>query len=131
MKVIKKRKTAAQAVTLAKINTKLDHIHRDLEQNTKDIAALKEQMAMGKGGLKVIAYMGGILAGIIALIKFVKQCISLCMRDTKTLESFAKKVEKKLKEMKVFRYARKEVETGANGTQKYIIKKGVNKGKVV
>jgi hypothetical protein len=72
MKVIKKRKTAAQAVTLAKINTKLDHIHRDLEQNTKDIAALKEQMAMGKGGLKVIAYMGGILAGIIALIKFVK-----------------------------------------------------------
>jgi hypothetical protein len=72
MKIIKKRKTAAQAVTLAKINTKLDHIHRDLEQNTKDIAALKEQMAMGKGGLKVIAYMGGILAGIIALIKFVK-----------------------------------------------------------
>jgi len=72
MKVIKKRKTAAQAVTLAKINTKLDHIHRDLEQNTKDIAALKEQMAMGKGGLKVIAYMGGILAGIIALIKFIK-----------------------------------------------------------
>jgi len=72
MKVIKKRKTASQAVTLAKINTKLDHIHRDLEQNTKDIAALKEQMAMGKGGLKVIAYMGGILAGIIALIKFIK-----------------------------------------------------------
>jgi hypothetical protein len=72
MKIIKKRKTAAQAVTLAKINTKLEHIHRDLEQNTKDIAALKEQMAMGKGGLKVIAYMGGILAGIIALIKFVK-----------------------------------------------------------
>jgi hypothetical protein len=72
MKIIKKRKTAAQAVTLAKINTKLDHIHRDLEQNTKDIAALKEQMAMGKGGLKVIAYLGGILAGIIALIKFVK-----------------------------------------------------------
>jgi hypothetical protein len=53
------------------------------------------------------------------------------MRDTKTLENFKKKIERKLKEMKVFRYAKKEVETGANGTQRYVIKKGVNKGKVV
>ena len=49
------RKKITPSVTLAKINTKLDHIHRDLEKNTKDIAALKEQMAMGKGGLKVVA----------------------------------------------------------------------------
>ena len=69
---VTRKKSISSSVTLAKINTKLDHIHRDVEQNTKDIAALKEQMAMGKGGLKVIAYMGGILAGIIALIKFMK-----------------------------------------------------------
>jgi hypothetical protein len=25
---------------------------------------------------------------------------------------------------------RKEVETGANGTQEYVIKKGINKGKI-
>ena len=72
MKSIKKRKSTTSTVTLALINTKINHIHKTLEQNTKDIAALKEQMAMGKGGLKVIAYLGGILAGIIALIKFVK-----------------------------------------------------------
>lgn len=71
MKTVRK-KSSSQTVTLALINTKINHIHKTLEQNTKDIAALKEQMAMGKGGLKVIAYLGGILAGIIALIKFVR-----------------------------------------------------------
>ena len=34
------------------------------------------------------------------------------------------------KQMKFFQMLRKEVEIGANGTQKYVIKKGVNKGKV-
>tara|TARA_B100001939_G_scaffold45692_1_gene35321 strand:- start:140 stop:304 length:165 start_codon:yes stop_codon:yes gene_type:complete len=52
------------------------------------------------------------------------------MRDVKVLESFKKKTEKKLKEMNVFKYLRKEVDTGANGTQKYVIKKGINKGKI-
>ena len=52
------------------------------------------------------------------------------MRDNRVLEEFNKKVEKKLKEMDIFKYLKKEVETGANGTQSYIIKKGINKGKV-
>mgnify|MGYP006223038261 CR=1 FL=1 len=42
------------------------------------------------------------------------------MRDTKLLEEFKKKVERKLKEMNIFKNLRKEVETGANGTQSYI-----------
>ena len=53
------------------------------------------------------------------------------MRDTKVLESFKKLAEKKLKEMNIFKNLKKEVETGANGTQKYMIKKGINKGKVL
>jgi hypothetical protein len=52
------------------------------------------------------------------------------MRDNKVLESFIKHTEKKLKEMNLFKFLKKEVEVGANGTQKYIIKKGINKGKV-
>ena len=51
------------------------------------------------------------------------------MRDNKVLEVFKKKVEKKFKEMNIFKNLRKEVEIGANGTQSYIIKQGVNKGK--
>ena len=52
------------------------------------------------------------------------------MRDTKVLDAFRSKVEKKLKEMKVFVNLKKSVEHGANGTQDYVIKKGINKGKV-
>nr|BAR37676.1 hypothetical protein [uncultured Mediterranean phage uvMED] len=52
------------------------------------------------------------------------------MRDNKVLESFKKKIEKKLKEMDVFKSMRQEVNYGANGTQGYVIKKGINKGKV-
>ena len=52
------------------------------------------------------------------------------MRDTKYLESFQKRVEKRLKEMKIFINLKKSVEHGANGTQEYVIKKGINKGKL-
>jgi len=53
------------------------------------------------------------------------------MRDIKVLESFKKRIEKELKEKNVFQHLRKEVEIGANGTQRYVIKKGINKGKVL
>ena len=52
------------------------------------------------------------------------------MRDTKSLEEFRQRVEKRLKEMNIFVNLKKSVEHGANGTQEYIIKKGPNKGKV-
>ena len=52
------------------------------------------------------------------------------MRDTKVLDAFRSRVEKRLKEMKVFVNLKKSVEHGANGTQDYVIKKGINKGKV-
>ena len=38
--------------------------------------------------------------------------------------------EKQEKQKSLFKNLRKEVETGANGTQDYIIKKGINKGKI-
>jgi len=53
------------------------------------------------------------------------------MRDTKVLDSFKKQAEKKLKEMNIFKYLKKEVDHGANGTQRYVVKKGINKGKVL
>ena len=47
------------------------------------------------------------------------------MRDTKTIEKFLKTKEQKIKESNIFRNLRKEVNVGANGTQKYVIKKGI------
>ena len=52
------------------------------------------------------------------------------MRDTKAIESFLKQKHKKITEMSLFRHLKKEVETGANGTQDYVIKKGENKDKI-
>ena len=52
------------------------------------------------------------------------------MRDSKKLESFLKEKELKNKQQSLFTNLRKEVETGANGTQEYVIKKGINKGKI-
>ena len=52
------------------------------------------------------------------------------MRNTKAIESFLKNNYKKIKEMSLFRNLKKEVETGASGTQDYVIKKGPNKDKI-
>ena len=52
------------------------------------------------------------------------------MRDTKSIEVFLKHTQKKLKEMNLFKFLKKEVETGASGTQSYVIKKGPNKDKI-
>ena len=46
------------------------------------------------------------------------------------IESFLKKNLKEIKELSLFRYLKKEVETGASGTQDYVIKKGPNKDKI-
>ena len=52
------------------------------------------------------------------------------MRDTKSIEAFLKDNYKKIKEMSLFRDLKKEVNTGANGTQDYVIKKGINKNNI-
>ena len=56
--------------------------------------------------------------------------MELLMRDTKSIESFLKKNLKEIKELSLFRNLKKEVETGASGTQDYVIKKGPNKDKI-
>jgi hypothetical protein len=71
-KATKKRASTVHSVTLKHISQKLDHIHKDVEQNTKDIVQLKEQVAMGRGGLKVIFYIGGVLSIIIGALKIGK-----------------------------------------------------------
>ena len=52
------------------------------------------------------------------------------MRDTKLLEEHTKKLEYKEKEMMLFKQLKKEVQTNKFGTREYVIKKGINKGKI-
>jgi hypothetical protein len=53
------------------------------------------------------------------------------MRDTKLIDAYLAKQIKDKKEKELFKeILKKEVETGANGTQNYIIKKGINKNTI-
>ena len=45
-------------------------------------------------------------------------------------KNLVKTLEKSLKERSFFKSLRKEVVTGANGTQDYVVKKGVNKDRI-
>ena len=54
------------------------------------------------------------------------------MRDRhKQINDHLKELHRKKQEMVLTKTLKKEVDTGANGTQKYTIKKGPNKGKVL
>ena len=57
--------------------------------------------------------------------------IKIMERDRhRQLTDFQQKSLKEQKEMSMVRNLKKEVTTGANGTQDYIIKKGINSGKI-
>jgi len=57
--------------------------------------------------------------------------IKIMERDRhRQLNEHAKEVNKHKKEMQLSRSLKKEVVAGANGTQDYIIKKGINSGKI-
>lgn len=65
------KKSTVHSITLKHINEKLDHIHKDIDRNTKDINSLKEQVAMGKGGVKVVFWLGAIIGAIFTVIKII------------------------------------------------------------
>ena len=52
-------------------------------------------------------------------------------RVTRKIVQYLKDMEKKAKQMSFTKNLKKEVETGRNGTQKYVIKQGINKGKTL
>ncbi len=52
-------------------------------------------------------------------------------RVTKKVLDYIANINKEAKQMSYVKNLKKEVDHGANGTQSYIIKKGINKGKKV
>ena len=53
------------------------------------------------------------------------------MRVTRKIIQYLEDMEKKAKQMNFVKNLKKSVEHGKNGTQKYVIKQGENKGKVL
>ena len=52
-------------------------------------------------------------------------------RVTRKVVQYLNDMEKKAKQMRMTKDLKKEVETGKHGTQKYMIKQGINKGKIL
>ena len=52
-------------------------------------------------------------------------------RVTRKIVQYLEDMEKKAKQISFIKNLKKEVETGKHGTQKYVIKQGPNKGKVL
>ena len=52
-------------------------------------------------------------------------------RINKKILDYIKDSKMKQKQMNLSKNLKKEVDIGANGTQKYVIKKGINKGKIL
>ena len=52
-------------------------------------------------------------------------------RVNRKLIEYLKWYSKKVKELNFTKFLKQEVDIGANGTQKYMIKEGKNKGKVL
>ena len=52
-------------------------------------------------------------------------------RVTRKIVQYLNDMEKKAKQMSFTKNLKKEVETGKNGTQKYVLKQGPNKGKTI
>jgi hypothetical protein len=52
-------------------------------------------------------------------------------RINRQIIDYIDSMEKKAKQMKFVKDLKKEVETGKHGTQKYVVKQGINKGKIL
>ena len=52
-------------------------------------------------------------------------------RVTRKIVQYLNDMERKAKQMRMTKDLKKEVETGKHGTQKYMIKQGINKGRIL
>ena len=57
--------------------------------------------------------------------------VKMTGRLNKQILNHQKEIQKKNKQIDLIKNLKKEVNIGANGTQNYIIKKGINKGKML
>ena len=61
--------TLKEQECLSRLEAKLECIHKDVEQNAKEISQLKATVNMGKGAVKALIWLGSILLGIIGLLQ--------------------------------------------------------------
>ena len=62
----KKNKKIISQVSLTTIDQKICELHKIVQGNSNDIQIIKEEMAYGKGGVKVLVWIIGIVVTLIA-----------------------------------------------------------------
>ena len=55
--------------SLARLEEKVENIQKVSIQNQQEIKSLRTQVAMGKGGLKVLLWLGGIIGTVLAMMQ--------------------------------------------------------------
>lgn len=62
--------TEQERQCLSRLEEKLDHIHKDVEKNAKEIADLKATVNMGKGAVKALIWVGSLITVILGFFKY-------------------------------------------------------------
>jgi len=65
------KKKKLDEVSLHTINQKICDMHKIIEANTKEIQLIKEEIAYGKGGVKVLLWIIGFITTFIAAWNFI------------------------------------------------------------
>ena len=52
------------------MNNKLHHIHKDVEKNSRDIERMKQEIAFGRGGIRVLIFIVGLVVTILGYFNF-------------------------------------------------------------
>tara|TARA_B100001939_G_C16371274_1_gene375838 strand:- start:44 stop:265 length:222 start_codon:yes stop_codon:yes gene_type:complete len=68
----KKKVVKRTSISHSMIAYKLDEIKDLVHKNSKDIEQLKQQVAMGKGGIKAVFVIGALVAMIFTIVKNFK-----------------------------------------------------------
>ena len=69
-KVVRKKTPTGSTTSLLiqmmnDMNGKLHHIHKDVEKNSKDIEKMKQEIAFGRGGIRVLVFIAGLVVAIL------------------------------------------------------------------
>jgi hypothetical protein len=66
------KKSVSSAVSLNSIDHRICELHKLIKENSSEIQQIKQEIAYGKGGVKVLVFVIGITTTLIAVLKFLK-----------------------------------------------------------
>jgi hypothetical protein len=66
------KKSISSTVSLNSIDHRICELQKLIKENSLEIQEIKQEIAYGKGGVKVLVFVIGITTTLIAVLKFLK-----------------------------------------------------------